>query len=216
MPDGRKVLRRHHVLGRDFFKQTQDVELIHRVTFPDGREERLAQRFTMRYQTYVLRLLNPSQVFSSMVSGFKAAAMDVRGYGDSSRPHPIAAYTMKELTSDVAAVIDARRRHESHIPTPFAQCRLPLRLPTWPRASLGALPSTSTPNRQTKNHRPQDPRARPPCAGQPRAQHPTKESGCCLDNVRHQHRHGRVHRSRRRLVSRNVPAMFATKASPRR
>ena len=29
----------------------------------------------MRYQTYVLRLLNPSQVFSSMVSGFKAAAM---------------------------------------------------------------------------------------------------------------------------------------------
>ena len=32
------------------------------------------ERFTMRYQTYVLRLLNPSQVFSSMVAGFKAAA----------------------------------------------------------------------------------------------------------------------------------------------
>ncbi|OON64251.1 adenosine deaminase [Massilia sp. KIM] len=31
------------------------------------------ERFTMRYQTYVLRLLNPSLVFSSMVSGFKAA-----------------------------------------------------------------------------------------------------------------------------------------------
>lgn len=30
--------------------------------------------FTMRYQTYVLRLLNPSQVFSSMVAGFKAAS----------------------------------------------------------------------------------------------------------------------------------------------
>lgn len=30
--------------------------------------------FTMRYQTYVLRLLNPSQVFSSMLAGFKAAA----------------------------------------------------------------------------------------------------------------------------------------------
>lgn len=29
--------------------------------------------FTMRYQTYVLRLLAPSQVFSSMVAGFKAA-----------------------------------------------------------------------------------------------------------------------------------------------
>jgi adenosine deaminase len=31
------------------------------------------QRFTMRYQTYVLRLLGPSQVFSSMLAGFKAA-----------------------------------------------------------------------------------------------------------------------------------------------
>jgi adenosine deaminase/adenosine deaminase CECR1 len=30
--------------------------------------------FTMRYQTYVLRLLNPSQVFSSMLAGFKAAS----------------------------------------------------------------------------------------------------------------------------------------------
>jgi adenosine deaminase len=30
--------------------------------------------FTMRYQTYVLRLLKPSQVFSSMVAGFKAAS----------------------------------------------------------------------------------------------------------------------------------------------
>jgi SAM-dependent methyltransferase len=49
MPDGRKVLRRHHVLAKDFFKQTQEVELIHRVTYPDGREERLVQRFTMRY-----------------------------------------------------------------------------------------------------------------------------------------------------------------------
>lgn len=29
--------------------------------------------FTMRYQAYVLRLLGPSQVFSSMVAGFKAA-----------------------------------------------------------------------------------------------------------------------------------------------
>jgi SAM-dependent methyltransferase len=49
MPDGRKVLRRHHILGRDFFNQTQEVELIYRVTYPDGREERLVSRFTMRY-----------------------------------------------------------------------------------------------------------------------------------------------------------------------
>jgi adenosine deaminase/adenosine deaminase CECR1 len=32
------------------------------------------ERFTMRYQTYVLRLLNPSQVFSSMLAGFKSAS----------------------------------------------------------------------------------------------------------------------------------------------
>jgi adenosine deaminase/adenosine deaminase CECR1 len=30
--------------------------------------------FTMRYQAYVLRFLNPSQVFSSMVAGFRAAS----------------------------------------------------------------------------------------------------------------------------------------------
>jgi pimeloyl-ACP methyl ester carboxylesterase len=39
--------------------------------------------------------------------GFKVAALDVRGYGGSSRPPEIEAYSMKRLTSDVAAVIDA-------------------------------------------------------------------------------------------------------------
>lgn len=33
------------------------------------------ERFTMRYQTYVLRLLNPSQVFSSMLAAFKSASL---------------------------------------------------------------------------------------------------------------------------------------------
>jgi adenosine deaminase len=61
------------VLEQDpgFRKQTQDfVNKIHEAA--EGIDD---ERFTMRYQTYVLRLLNPSQVFSSMVSGFKAAAM---------------------------------------------------------------------------------------------------------------------------------------------
>ena len=49
MPDGRKVLRRHHIISRDHFRQTQEVELIHRVTYPDGREERLVERLTIRY-----------------------------------------------------------------------------------------------------------------------------------------------------------------------
>ena len=36
--------------------------------------------------------------------GHRVAAMDVRGYGGSSKPHEIAAYTLRELASDVAAV----------------------------------------------------------------------------------------------------------------
>lgn len=39
--------------------------------------------------------------------GYQVAAMDVRGYGGTSKPHDIAAYTMQELAGDAAAVIDA-------------------------------------------------------------------------------------------------------------
>lgn len=39
--------------------------------------------------------------------GRRIAALDVRGYGESSKPEPIEAYAMAELTADVAAVIDA-------------------------------------------------------------------------------------------------------------
>ena len=38
--------------------------------------------------------------------GYKMAALDVRGYGGSSKPREIAAYTIRNLASDVAAVID--------------------------------------------------------------------------------------------------------------
>ncbi len=38
--------------------------------------------------------------------GYKVAAMDVRGYGGSSKPHEIPAYSMRALTSDIAAVVD--------------------------------------------------------------------------------------------------------------
>lgn len=37
-------------------------------------------------------------------AGFTAAAMDVRGYGGSDKPEAIAAYSMEELTADVAGV----------------------------------------------------------------------------------------------------------------
>lgn len=36
--------------------------------------------------------------------GYRVAAMDVRGYGGSSKPHEISAYTIDKLASDVAAV----------------------------------------------------------------------------------------------------------------
>lgn len=39
--------------------------------------------------------------------GWRVAAIDVRGYGGSSKPDPIAAYTIRNLASDVAATIDA-------------------------------------------------------------------------------------------------------------
>lgn len=38
--------------------------------------------------------------------GFRVAAMDVRGYGGSTKPGEIAAYSMRALTSDIAAVVD--------------------------------------------------------------------------------------------------------------
>ena len=38
--------------------------------------------------------------------GYRIAAMDVRGYGDSAKPHEISAYSLKSLASDVAAVMD--------------------------------------------------------------------------------------------------------------
>lgn len=38
--------------------------------------------------------------------GFRVAAMDVRGYGDSSRPQPVEAYRLLELVGDVMAVAD--------------------------------------------------------------------------------------------------------------
>ena len=36
--------------------------------------------------------------------GYTVAALDVRGYGKSSKPDEVASYSLKELTSDVAAL----------------------------------------------------------------------------------------------------------------
>ncbi len=40
-------------------------------------------------------------------AGFHAIAPDMRGYGDSSCPHPVDAYTLAELPGDLVALLDA-------------------------------------------------------------------------------------------------------------
>jgi len=40
-------------------------------------------------------------------AGFTACAIDVRGYGGSDRPQPIEAYSLEQITTDVAGVIEA-------------------------------------------------------------------------------------------------------------
>ena len=40
-------------------------------------------------------------------AGFKAVAYDVRGYGESDKPHEIEAYTMRNMTNDVVGIVDA-------------------------------------------------------------------------------------------------------------
>jgi SAM-dependent methyltransferase len=49
MPDGRRFTRRLRVVGRDLFQQLHDVEISHRVTWPDGRAEVQRERFCLRY-----------------------------------------------------------------------------------------------------------------------------------------------------------------------
>jgi pimeloyl-ACP methyl ester carboxylesterase len=47
------------------------------------------------------------QIGPLCAAGFRVAALDVRGYGGSDKPHAIEAYGLRALCGDVAAVIDA-------------------------------------------------------------------------------------------------------------
>jgi SAM-dependent methyltransferase len=49
LPDGRRVIRREKIAGRDPIRQVISVELIYYVTTADGRCERLVHAFPMRY-----------------------------------------------------------------------------------------------------------------------------------------------------------------------
>ena len=47
------------------------------------------------------------QIGPVAAAGFTAAAIDVRGYGGSDKPHPVEAYAMERMVADVAGAIDA-------------------------------------------------------------------------------------------------------------
>ena len=49
LPDGRKMQRWARIAARNYFEQYQECELIHDVTHPDGRTERILFAFKMRY-----------------------------------------------------------------------------------------------------------------------------------------------------------------------
>lgn len=55
------------------------------------------------------------QIPALAAAGFRVAAMDVRGYGGSSKPHAVEAYDMQSLTGDVAGVITALSPNEKAI-----------------------------------------------------------------------------------------------------
>ena len=48
-------------------------------------------------------------------AGFKVAAIDVRGYGGSDKPHEIEAYSLKNLAADIAGVIDSLGYKEAYL-----------------------------------------------------------------------------------------------------
>ena len=48
-------------------------------------------------------------------AGFKVAAIDVRGYGGSDKPHEISAYSLKNLAADIAGVIDSLGYKEAYL-----------------------------------------------------------------------------------------------------
>jgi SAM-dependent methyltransferase len=49
MPDGRSVIRKHRFVDRDLFRQVSTIDLVHAITWPDGREEEDVWRFRMRW-----------------------------------------------------------------------------------------------------------------------------------------------------------------------
>ena len=90
-------------------------------------------------------------------AGYRVAALDVRGYGGSDRPHAVEAYDMESLTGDVAGVAKALSPGRAAMTPQLHHCGdnpafvtfpgrgdlfcavMPLRGETMPAHALGAL-----------------------------------------------------------------------------
>jgi SAM-dependent methyltransferase len=49
LPDGRSVQLRHRIVVRNQYEQVVDAQVIYRIAFPDGRQQRLVQALRLRY-----------------------------------------------------------------------------------------------------------------------------------------------------------------------
>ena len=49
MPDGRRFIRTHRFVKKDFFNQINDLELVHDIVAPDGTHTQAVFAFQMRY-----------------------------------------------------------------------------------------------------------------------------------------------------------------------
>ena len=49
LEDGTRIVRQNRLLARDLFNQVIDMEFLYRITYPDGRQDTKAHRFSMRY-----------------------------------------------------------------------------------------------------------------------------------------------------------------------
>ena len=49
MPDGRRVVRSHRIVGRDLQRQCFDAEFIYDIEWPDSRHEQLVEPYRMRW-----------------------------------------------------------------------------------------------------------------------------------------------------------------------
>lgn len=85
MPDGRRFIRTHRFVNRDYFSQISDIELVHDIIAPDGTHTQAVFAFQMRYIfRYELEhlLVRAGLVIEELYGGFDKAAYGERYPGE--------------------------------------------------------------------------------------------------------------------------------------